>query len=812
MYAQIVLPRVLNKTLTYLIPEPLKKDIWIGQRVLVPLGRRELLGFVVGISTEETLPNAKPILSLLEKESVFSEQTLSLCEWVCEYYFCFLGECLQACLPPQLYAQTQLWVRLASSSEMQRLGRLTLKEKKVLEFLRRKGEFKVSSLGRKLPGDKITDILKSLERKKLLRLFYRIPRFKPGAGMDKLYALKKPDGIEEVRNYFEEKISHLKRKAPTQASFLEEFLKRGEVSPKELKTISRSPHRILESLKKRNLIEAVLKKKDQKICKDFYPPEDLDLNPSQKKALGEIEEATTQNAPRVFLLFGGTSLKRSEVYLEAIKGIINKGKTALVLVPEISLTPKTIQYFESFWGGEVGCLHSGLSSGERFREWQRIKMGEIGVVVGTRSSVFAPLLNLGLIVVDEEQDPSFKQEDQNPRYNARDVAVMRAKMENCVAILGSSTPSMESFLNVQRKKYTLLPLHSEEDRFSPRVSIVDMRGERKRGNLSPFSNRLNQLLEENIKKERRIVLFLNRRGFSKVVKCQDCGYVFKCPHCGISLTYHLAFRSFKCHYCGYVETPGSTCPDCRSFNLSYRGFGTEKIEEEIKKYHPQILYGRMDSDTVKSAHLKTTPIFDQEKCKLIFGTQMIQKELDLPDVGLVGIISADFGIDFPDFRSREKTFQILCRLIGKADKEGQVVIQTHYPSELAIRSAGEKNYLKFFTKEIEQRKELDYPPFTHLVLIKFSGENLSEVKKTSDKFSGMLKRRFESEKIDPKRILGPALAFRFRVKRKKTYQILLKARPLKKIMSLIGSVFGDKGFKRKKTVRISVNVDPMEIT
>jgi len=811
MYAQIVFPKGLNKALTYLVPDHLRKDMKVGQRVLAPLEKRELLGFVVSLSTEKTFLNLKPILSILDKEPVFSKGVLSLCGWVSEYYFSSLGECLQACLPPQLCTQTQLWIRLSPTFDEKGTEKLSLEEKRIVELLKDRGELRVLSLKRKIKKEKIENLLKNLQGEKILQLFYRLPEIRTKIKADKFYSLKKPQGSEDTDKYYQKKVTILERKAPKQASFFRMLLKRGEVSPKEFLSISKSPHRILKSMEEKDLVGVVLKKKDKETFQHSGLSRNLPLSSSQKKVCEEIKNAIDQGVHGVFLLFGDSSSERERVYLEAIRMVSKKDKSALVLVPEISQMPKTQKFFESSLGEKVACLHSKLSSAERFREWERIKKGEMKVVVGTRSSVFAPLSNLGVIVVDEEQDPSFKQEDQNPRYHARDVAVMRTKIESCVTILGSATPSMESFFNAQKKKYTLLQLQPDESRSFLQVRIVDMRKERRKGNLGCFSEKLKKLLADNFKRNRKALLFLNRRGYSKVVKCQDCGYVFKCPSCNISLTYHLAFGSFKCHFCGYVESPRSLCPACKSFKLSYKGFGIEKIEEEIKEYHPQILLGRMDSDSVGGSPLKISSFFNHKKYNLILGTQMIKKDFDFPDVGLVGVVSADFGLDFPDFRAREKTFQLLSQIIEKAKREGDVVIQTYYPSDPAIMSACSKNFSNFFSKEITLREELGYPPFTHLVSIKFSGVDLSEVKKISDSFGKALKKKFRSEKIEEKRILGPAPAFRFRLKGKYNYQILLKAKPLKKVLRLVKSCFGDKSFKRKKSVRISVNVDPLEV-
>lgn len=821
MYAQIALPLPLKKILTYKVPEKWEGEIKLGQSVKVPLESRRIMGWLVGLSFKTDLTKVKEITQILDSEPVFSEELLSLCRWISEYYFCSWGEVLKAALPGRFDSKNILWMRRIHSFQLNNDENLSPNQKEILKSLEQKKGLKVSSLKKILGKKDVHSDLRSLERKGAIQIYYKEepPRIK--IKYEKIVQLKDFDNSEERINHLEEKIKTIEKKFSSQAEALRILLNNnGEMKLKDLKAIKKNIGAALKKLEKKGWIEIICREQIRKpmLGFDFQKNWDFELNSEQKKVVSLIGEALKEKRYRTFLLYGVTGSGKTKVYLEAIKEALACGKRALVLVPEISLTPQTIYFFQSSLDKKIGCLHSRLSSGERFDTWRRIKRGEFDVVVGPRSAIFAPLDNLGLIVVDEEHDSSFKQQDQNPRYNARDVAVMRGKLNEAVVILGSATPSLESFYNAQKGpdqpgKYTLCQLEKRvEGKPLPEVKIVDMKKEREGGNFTPFSRELLSSMEKELSKNQQVILFLNRRGFSRIVKCQDCGFVYRCPNCNISLVFHLKDLTLRCHYCNYKMKPSSICPQCQSFRFSYKGIGTEKIEEDVKKYFLGVRLGRMDRDTTrkKDAHFKILSDFSQKNFNLLLGTQMITKGLDFPDVTLVGVLSADFNIDFPDFRSKERTFQLLTQVAGRAgrgEQEGEVLIQTYYPDDWAIKLSAEQNYLDFYTKEIAERKNLFYPPFSHLILIQFIGENLNKVIELSDAFGKALK----GKRLTQTQILGPAPAPLAFLKRKNRWQILMKTKRLKHALKTIDLILEGKIFKSAGSVRIGIDVDPVGI-
>ena len=411
----------------------------------------------------------------------------------------------------------------------------------------------------------------------------------------------------------------------------------------------------------------------------------------------------------MFLLYGVTGSGKTEIYLQSIQRVLEDGREGIVLVPEISLTPQMVNRFKGRFGDQVAVLHSGLSVGEKYDEWRKIQRKEVKVVVGARSAVFAPFENLGIIIIDEEHETSYKQED-NPRYHARDVAIERAKKHQCPVVLGSATPSLESFARAEKRVYHLLTLSKRmNDQNLPDVKIVDMREELREGNRSMFSRELFEKLQDRLMKKEQTVLFLNKRGHSSFVMCRDCGYVVQCPNCDISLTYHRYNQQMKCHYCGYESVVPTTCPECTSDHIRYFGTGTQKVEEELGKIFPEAKVIRMDVDTTsrKGSHEKLLTEFHEGQADILLGTQMIAKGFDFPNITLVGVLSADTMLHLPDFRSSEKTFQLLTQVSGRAGRHelaGEVVIQTYSPEHYSIELAGQQDFDLFYQKEMMVQK------------------------------------------------------------------------------------------------------------
>ena len=583
-------------------------------------------------------------------------------------------------------------------------------------------------------------------------------------------------------------LSELKERTGCSESPVRTLEKHGLVKIEE-STILRDPHAGLELLRTKPFV----------------------LMAEQQTALEKINEAMSEPQPGVVLLHGVTGSGKTEVYLQAIQDAFDQGKGAIVLVPEISLTPQTVDRFRSRFGDCVAVLHSSLSEGERHDEWHRIRNGEAQIAIGARSALFSPIENLGLIVVDEEHEPTYKQ-DESPRYNARDVAVMRGHLENCCVVLGSATPSLESFNNVREGRYALAEmLLRVDDRSMPLMRVVDMRIEAEReGRPHIFSSELVQGIYDRLDNREQVILFLNRRGFSSSLQCEQCGYVAECSECSVSMTYHKRAHKLLCHICGAEEAVPNACPDCGDPEFKYAGMGTEKIEEVLEKLCPNARVARMDSDTMRKKDSYRTVLdrFRTGKIDILLGTQMIAKGLDFPNVTLVGVLYADMSLHMPDFRAGERTFQLLTQVAGRAgrgEKAGEVIVQAYTPHHPAIQAARNLDYDGFCSQDLEFRKELSYPPFSHLVLLTFKGESESEVTKAATGFSERL------ENILPESVTHspPVPAPLARAKGHYRYQIMLRCEHTVKMTKPIRHVVAS--YKMPKSVNCTVDVDALSL-
>jgi primosomal protein N' (replication factor Y) len=828
MFAQVALPLPSHKLFTYKIPFYLEGKVDLGFRVLVPLKRRLVSGFVVEMTETTDFKETKEILDILDLYPLFSKEMLDLTRWISEYYFCSWGESLKAVLPAEIQVKSEVWIEKNSdlSNELNK-NEITLSsgQKEILKHLS-EDKIKLSWLKRKLGGKGLYGDLYDLEKKGWVRIISQLGKPKVGIKYEKIVRLTNFNNLPSEIELLKLAILALKRKAPKQAKCLELVLDNGgKISLEKLNLNGKENTPALNALKKRGLIEFELTEKIRESDWSLDLPETtrIILNEQQKESLDKIKLALKSNTHSTFLIHGITGSGKTQVYIEAIREAINLGKRALVLVPEISLTPQIISRFKANFGNLVGCLHSRLSPGERFDAWRKAKEGRFLIMVGARSAVFAPLENLGLIVVDEEHDSSYKQDDPAPRYNAKDVAVMRGKLNKAVVILGSATPCLESYFNAQNRKYTLCQLEQRvEKRALPEVKIIDLREERKNGNKNILSANLFSLLKEKIEKNQQAILFLNRRGFSAFIKCGECGHIMRCPHCDITLTFHRIDFSMRCHYCGFTQKAPELCPNCQGFKFLYRGIGTQKVEEELKRNFPQALVQRMDLDTTstKGAHRTILSDFGKKKFNILLGTQMITKGLDFPEVTLVGVVSADFSLDLPDFRAKERTFQLLTQVAGRAgrgDWGGEVIIQTYYPDEQAVKLASRHDFITFYQNEIEQRKELGYPPFNHIVLILFSGKNQARVESQAERFCSLLKEMLIKRNLKDTEILGPAPAPLSKIRNQYRWQAIIKTKITQKVVDLIGKILEGKSFspssfgKKEGSLRISINVDPMDM-
>jgi primosomal protein N' (replication factor Y) len=537
----------------------------------------------------------------------------------------------------------------------------------------------------------------------------------------------------------------------------------------------------------------------------------MELMPEQRTALTEIEKAVDHDGPQTVLLYGVTGSGKTEVYLQAIQRVLDQGKSSIVLVPEIALTPQTVDRFRSRFGEVVAVLHSSLSEGERHDEWARIRNGEARIAIGARSALFAPIENLGLIVVDEEHEQTYKQ-DESPRYNARDVAVVRAHMEKCAVVLGSATPSLESYYNVLQGKYRMATmLHRVDDRQMPRIHIIDMRLEAAReGKAGLFSKELLTAIGDRLSRAEQVMLFLNRRGFAASLICPKCGYVTECDLCSVSMTYHKKDDRMGCHICGEEKPVPEKCPECGMPDFKKQGVGTERIEEVIAKCFQKARIHRMDSDTMrqKDAYRQVLGDFRARKIDILVGTQMIAKGLDFPNVTLVGVINADITLHMPDFRAGERTYQLLTQVAGRAgrgDLAGEVMIQTYTPHHQAIQAVRNLGYEQFADQELAFREELLYPPYSHLVCLTLKGRIEDEVEACADMLADALLNYLPPDVM----LSGPAPAPLSRAKGFYRFQIMMRSPRTNQMTIPLRKALGD--IKLPKGIQATFDVDAVSI-
>ena len=692
--------------------------------------------------------------------------------------------------------------------------------------IKEKSEFKVKDISKVEEKDFIDEPKVKLAEWMAKRYFCNVSEciklmLPPGTGTNNLENRAKEKTVRFIRlkkdsNQIEFDISEKKIKSDKQIRALRMLSKIGEIPSKELENLAEISSAILRTLEKNGYIEFFdnTVERNPFIHKVINETKNLQLTDEQKKAYIAVEDAIDDMMNSEFLLFGITGSGKTEVYIQLIEKVLNIGKTSIMLVPEISLTPQTVDRFIARFGAEkVAVLHSKLSVGERYDQWYKIKNGEAKIVIGARSAMFAPINDLGLVIIDEEHDGSYKSES-SPRYNVKDVARYLAKEYSIPIVFGSATPDMDSFYKASKGDIELLELTKRANNASlPIVNIVDMRAELANGNRSSISMKLYELIKKNIQNQKQTILFLNRRGYSTFIMCRDCGYVAKCKNCNIALTYHSKENKLRCHYCGYETNPYNTCPDCKSKNIKYSGSGTQKLEEEINKIFPQAKTIRMDVDTVtkKNSHEDILNRFKNQNIDILIGTQMVVKGHHFPNVTLVGVIFADGSLNIDDYRANERTFQILTQVAGRAGREkdvsGNVIIQTYNPDNLAIEYSKKQDYKLFYNTEIMIRKQLKYPPFCDIILIGFSSENENCVVESAKFMYKILKNKIINEKL--KIILyKPVPAPIDKIKNKVRWRIIIKCKFDDEIIQSINKALKELESINLKNVKTTIDVNP----
>lgn len=796
-YAQVIVDVPTMQTdqpYTYLVPDEWQAVIECGTRVEVPFGEgnRHIQGFVTALPTEleESKLSLKSLIRVIDLAPVVNQELLQLADYMKDVTFSFKINCLQTMLPAAMKAAYQKKIVLLDENHPVKETYFSQSNEIDWDVIEAAGALTIFKRLREQSIVELRYLVKEKVNKKMIRYV---------------------KSLVTTDNYFVFK-EQLRPNALRQHQLLEQL----KTTPRETVTFYREKELLSTHLKTAEKngwlsFEEVESYRDPFANHDFPKTFPWQLNAEQQQAVSRILAAEAQGEATTFLLEGITGSGKTEVYLQSIAEILNKGKTAMMLVPEIALTPQMVQRFKSRFGKAVAVLHSGLSQGEKYDEWRKIERGEAQVVVGARSAVFAPLQKIGLIIIDEEHEATYKQED-TPRYHARDLAIWRSQYHHCPVILGSATPSLESRARAQKKRYELLYLtqRAHENAQLPSVTIVDLKEEYAQKNTSTFSRLLQEKISNRLQQKEQIVLLLNRRGYSSFMMCRDCGYVLPCPNCDISLTLHMDVKKMRCHYCGHQENIPKKCPDCQGEKIRYYGTGTQKVEEELQERFPSARILRMDVDTTrkKGAHEKILKAFEEQEADILLGTQMIAKGLDYPNITLVGVLNADTALNLPDFRSSERTFQLLTQVSGRAGrgaKPGEVIVQTFNPEHHSIVLAQAQDYEAFYQQEMILRHQSGYPPFYFTVKITISHPAEQVVAKKSYQIAEQLKNGLSPES----RILGPTPSGIARIKNRYYYQIILKYKHEVHLHRMLREILETSQSEQRKNLYVSIDYEPL---
>ena len=798
MIAQIIVDIAAKQTdriFEYHVPDELD-EVEIGSRVFVPFGSRKLQGFVVGLSEKSQYQGQlKDLLLVVDEMPPLTNELVDLSKALAKRVFSYRISILKTMLPRVMRANYRKVLTPVSD------------QAKALPFFQ----------GDPIDLTKVTDNREIAYIRKLLRndeaKVEYIVENRAKVKTENVYSL--PLAQKDYLAFYEE----LRSNAVKQKQLLTFVIQHYDEFPLKQTLIEKQAE-----INTATLTSAVNKgwlRKDQaEIYRDplagFATPtknhHQVVLNDKQAAALAQITPAIENKKAQTFLLEGITGSGKTEVYLNAISKTLALGKNALMLVPEISLTPQMVEQVKDRFGDQIAVLHSGLSEGELYDEWRRIRRGEVRVVVGARSAVFAPLTNIGLIVIDEEHESSYKQED-NPRYHARDVAIWRSKYNSCPLVLGSATPSLSSRARAQKGVYQLLLLPQRaNNKKLPEVHLVDLKQADFAGNQLDLSVQLVKAIEDRLARHEQIILMLNRRGFANFMLCRECGYVMKCPNCDLSLTMHKDTHQMQCHYCSYSTSIPRECPNCKSSRIRFLGTGTQKVLEELNELLPEAKVLRMDVDTTrrKGAYKKILDAFGNHEADILLGTQMIAKGLDFPNVTLVGVVNADTGLWVPDYNASERTFELLTQVAGRAgraEKTGEVIIQTFNPDHYAIKLAKKQDYEHFYAYEMRVRHAGNYPPYFYTVLISVASKNEQNAAREAFRIKKQLQSHLHSETI----ILGPTPSAISRLKNQYYYQILVKYKKEDNLNNLLHQIQDSAQKVKKYGLNIYIDNEPERI-
>jgi len=814
--AEVVFNLPLKDIFTYEIPPHFIGIVKKGMRVFVPFGTRRLTGYVIGISNHnEKNIKLKKIEEVPDSEPVISKELLSLTRWIADYYHSSWGEAIKAALPAglddtsidKLYL-TEDGIKATIENKQSTLSTY------ILQTLRLKKSLTSKQLSRCLKKKYSPSALAKLKRDGLVGTGNKIKRSPLRYEYEKIVHLAKNLPKKQ-------EIQKLLKHSPKQRETYE-YICRGQITISVLKNKIPGSLQSIKSLLEKKLIETFTRKNEKgSISLDVQtewtaeiPPL---LNKEQDICYKELKKTIENSIFQPFLLHGITGSGKTEIYLRCIQLVLNLNKSAVMVVPEISLTPQTVERFRKRFGNQVAVLHSGLTQKERFIEWKKIRDEKVSIAVGARSSIFAPFKHLGIIIIDEEHDISYKQ-DSCPRYHARDSAIVRAQKQNAVVLLGSATPSLESIQNVEKGKYHYLSLKSRvHNRLLPIVKVINMKQEMDlKKNFSIFSNALKKAIFERITRREQIFLFLNRRGTASYVSCKECSFAFECPHCTVTLTFHSKRNFLLCHYCNFTTRKPESCAECGGPVIRFSGFGTQKLEEEAKKLFPQARIDRLDRDTVKgresfeSVHRK----MNLGEIDILIGTQMITKGHDFPNVTLVGVIYADISLNIPDFRSAERSFQLLTQVAGRAGRgkvPGLVIIQSLLANHYVFDFVKEHDFRGFSEKELTLREKLKYPPFTRMVAIEIE----SVYEQAGEIFANSIKKILVQilKGTNDIEILGPARAALYQINSRFRRHLILRSYDRRKLQLVLKRLYETPEIKKSSNpkIKLTLDIDPINL-
>jgi primosomal protein N' (replication factor Y) len=802
--------------LTYALPPEWRGLVRPGMRVLVPLGERVVTGCVVALQETPPVDTPKFVLDVLDDQPALTPDLLLLTQWMAGYYMATWGETIRAALPRALQSGSVQTVTLTAKGKAAAASqaRGTI-ETRILTALAQHRSLTLKQLQRQMAGSGLRHAIQRLAAEALVEVVQKVMRPASQAPTEHLMALaRSPEEIKAA-------LQPMERRAPQQAALLHHLLHSGPATAAELRRHIPGATQVLRALMEKGLLTRVERPRAPKLNlsseEAFLDERDVTLTAAQSQALDHIQTLLHRGEFAPVLLHGVTGSGKTEVYMRAMAEALAAGKQAIYLVPEIALTPQLLTRIHARFGHDVAVLHSRLTRGERVDEWHRVHRQQAAIAVGPRSAIFAPLQRVGVIIVDEEHDPSYKQEE-TPRYLARDVAIMRAKLCDAVVVLGSATPSLESFSNAQQQRYHYLQLpdrvHAKD---LPQVALVDLRREENRAGVGEvLSHPLRKAITARLARGEQTLLFLNRRGYATFVQCHDCGFICQCPRCSVTLTFHIDDRMLKCHYCEFTDTPPETCPTCQGTRVEYFGTGTQKVEREVRRIYPQARVARLDRDATGGRHAFRDILsrLARGEIDILIGTQMITKGHDFPRITLVGVVSADVALGLPDFRAAERTFQLLTQVAGRAGRgqvPGEVLVQTFAPEHYAIQRAQEHDYHGFYAEEIAYRKRLSYPPVVRLAALRFEARDPQAVEQFCQAFVALLRPYVrDAEGVT---LLGPAPAALAKLNNRYRWHLLLKASTARRLHDVIDQGLSalKQGAIPRRGVRLIVDVDPVNL-